>query len=284
MRILNYFLMEGLSRILPRGAAEALLRFVAVPYGRISGSLKNTRENLRQALSSDIEKRALSRIAEDNLRNFASALCDLCYTERLSESFIREKVATRGLERLNEALMKDRGAILATAHIGNWELGGMVSSRLGYSVTAVALAHTQKSVDGAFQKRRLSNDVRVILLGGSMRGCYNVLKKNEVLAMVGDILFGKDGIEAPFLGKTLKFPGGLARLSIATGAPIVPAFFVVESRNPTRYLLEIRQPIQGSTEGELTRAFVEEVETMIRRYPDQWYNFKKFWEPVVWQK
>lgn len=285
MRTLNAFLMRGVSKVLPQSIMDTALRALAVPYGRSSSALEQTKENLRFALAPSKPSEAeLERIARENMKNFASALCDLCYVGRLSDEFLERDVEKRGIERLEAARNKKRGVILATAHVGNWEMGGMTAARLGYPLTAVALAHPQKSVDAAFQEKRRLNGVRVAPLGHSLRACVNALKKNEVLAMVGDILFGEEGLEVNFFGKKAKLPNGIARFSLATGAPVVPAFFMMAGRRPRHYIFEIGEPLKGDTEQSLTQAFVGEVEDVIRRYPAQWFNFKKFWEPVSWPR
>ena len=155
----------------------------------------------------------------------------------------------------------------------------MVLSRLGYPLTALALGHRQKSVNDAFQKKRQINGVNVIFLGsGSLRACYAVLRGNGILAMVGDLLFGKEGIPVDFLGRKILYARGIARFSLATGAAVLPSFFILTSRKPRRYLFEIGEPLAGTTEEELTQNFAKKVEAMVTRVPEQWFDFKRFWE------
>ena len=281
LKAVTYAAGQGISKLVPQSMTDALLRSLAVPYGRVAGKLEPLKDNLRAVLAAKgcPEETEVRRLSEENMKNFAGNLCDLAYAGRLGESFIKDSVEIRGLKTLEDALARKKGVIIASAHVGNWELGGMVLSRLGYPLTALALGHRQKSVNDAFQKKRRINGVNVIFLGsGSLRACYAVLRGNGILAMVGDLLFGKEGIPVDFLGRKILYARGIARFSLATGAAVLPSFFILTSRKPRRYLFEIGGPLPGTTEEELTQNFANKVETMVKRVPEQWFDFKKFWE------
>ena len=282
LKELSYAAGQALSKLVPQDAMDLVLRFVAVPYGRAAGKLEPLRDNLRAVLASEgrSDEAEVRRLSNENLKNFAGNLCDLAYAGQLGESFLKERVEVRGLERVKDALSRKKGVIISSAHVGNWELGGMALSRLGFPPTVLALGHRQRSVNDAFQKKRQMNGIGVIFLGGgSLRACYAVLKGNGILAMVGDLLFGKEGIPVDFLGRKILYARGIARFSLATGAPALPSFFILTSKKPRRYLLEIGEALPGSTEEELTQSFANKVETMVKRVPDQWFDFKRFWEP-----
>lgn len=281
LKELSYAAGQALSKLVPQDAMDLVLRFVAVPYGRAAGKLEPLRDNLRAVLASEgrSDEAEVRRLSNENLKNFAGNLCDLAYAGQLGESFLKERVEVRGLERVKDALSRKKGVIISSAHVGNWELGGMALSRLGFPPTVLALGHRQRSVNDAFQKKRQMNGIGVIFLGGgSLRACYAVLKGNGILAMVGDLLFGKEGIPVDFLGRKILYARGIARFSLATGAPALPSFFILTSKKPRRYLLEIGEALPGSTEEELTQSFANKVETMVKRVPDQWFDFKRFWE------
>lgn len=286
LKTLSYTAGRALTAVLPQDLMDRAMRLAAVPYGRAAGKLEPLKDNLRAVLAAEgrSDEAEVRRLSNENLKNFAGNLCDLAYAGQLGESYLKEHVEVRGLERLEEALSRKKGVIIASAHVGNWELGGMALSRLGYPPTVLALGHRQRSVNDAFQKKRQMNGIGVIFLGsGSLRACYAVLKGNGILAMVGDLLFGKEGIPVDFLGRKILYAKGIARFSLATGAPALPSFFILTSKRPRRYLLEIGEALQGTTEEELTQRFAKRVETMVMQVPDQWFDFKRFWETPTCQ-
>ncbi len=279
-----YLFGEILSRVLPFRVMDAALKILAVPIGRARGTLQAVEENLKYVLDSESTAGAdrIRELSKEVLKNFSSSLCDLAYSRRLSDAFIKKSVEIRGFEFLEEALsLKRKGAVLAGVHLGHWELGGTVLARKGYPVTAIALKHKNPILQAAFQKRRDLNGLKIIPTGQSLKNCYTCLKENRVLAVMGDRLFAGQGIEVNFFGKKVAYPKGPARFALQAGAPILPVFCVATHACPRKYLLEIWPPLEGLTEKDLTQAFAKKVEEMVKRYPEQWFVFQRFWEPVL---
>jgi len=64
--------------------------------------------------------------------------------------YIEKNVKILNLEYIDEGLKQGKGVIVVTAHLGNWELGGVVVSMKGYPISTVALAHKSKVVTNFF--------------------------------------------------------------------------------------------------------------------------------------
>jgi lauroyl/myristoyl acyltransferase len=102
------------------------------------------------------------------------------------------------------------------------------------------------------------------------------LASGGIVGMLGDAMRGSDVIELPFLGATMAFPAGPARLAAATGAPIVPAFAV--PLGPDRHMVQIHPPlVVDRNEPEAVeacmRSYVTLLDGIIRRHPGVWW----FW-------
>jgi lauroyl/myristoyl acyltransferase len=215
-------------------------------------------------------------------RNFAKYLVDFFRFQELTSDYIVKHIVIEGREHFDEALKQGKGVIVLTAHLGNWELGGVVLGLLGYPFWAVALPHKDKRVNDFFNFQRESKGVKVIPFGRAARMCLNLLQNNKMVALVGDRDFTGRGIPVDFFGKPALFPEGPAAFALQTGAPIVPGFMV---RKPDdSFLLKIEKTISVEPTGNkqqdilsVTRQFAALFEDYIRRYPDQWYMFKTFW-------
>lgn len=238
-------------------------------------------ENLR-AIFPDKTSREIARLRIDMFRNFAKYLVDFFRFSKLDRQYIEKNIKIENIRYIDEALSEGKGAVILTAHLGNWELGGVVISLLKYPFWAVALSHKDKRVDNFFIAQRESKGIKVIPLGRAVRMSLNALKKNELVALVGDRNFSERGLAVDFFGKTSYLPAGPALLSLKTGAPIVPGF-MVRNEDDT-FTLTMEKPLRinqgGSKDGDLTVLLTEYkdiFEGYIRRYPDQWYMFKKFW-------
>lgn len=100
--------------------------------------------------------------------------------------------------------------------------------------------------------------------------------------MVVDRTFGGQGIEIDFFGQRTSFPSGAVHLALETGAILMPVFVILGRK--MRYCGIIGEPIPLKTDRdkeESVRMGVQEIgrrfEEMIGRYPDQWFNFYRYW-------
>jgi KDO2-lipid IV(A) lauroyltransferase len=91
----------------------------------------------------------------------------------------------------------------------------------------------------------------------------------------------KEGIAVPFFGRPALTTPVLARLSLRTGAPVLPLALFPEPHG--RYRFIAHPPILPQGEGEaavaeLTRQYLAVAEQDIRRHPEQWLWMHRRWE------
>ena len=240
------------------------------------------KENL-QVIFPEMELGAIKRIRRSMFRNFAKYLVDFFCFSKINQAYIKKKIQIKNSENFDSALSRKKGVIALTAHLGNWELGGVVLALLGYPLWAVVLEHKDKRVNEFFINQRESKGIKVIPLGGAARQCIKVLRENKILALVGDIDFVESGLEVDFFGRKTTLPSGPSVLALNTGAVIVPGFLV---RNPDdSFTLFVERPLEYQPTGDkqkdcqrIIREYVAIFEKYIRRYPDQWYMFRRFWK------
>ncbi|MFH0856207.1 MAG: lysophospholipid acyltransferase family protein [Candidatus Omnitrophota bacterium] len=225
----------------------------------------------------------ISVIRKQLFRNFAKYLVDFFRFHKLDMKYIKENIHLRNMHYVDSALTFGQGVILVTAHLGNWELGGVVISMLGYPFITVALRHKSKEVDAFFNGQRQSRGVRVLPLGNAAKGCLKALRNNELLALVGDRDFVGKGMTVDFFGKPTIFPLGPAALSLQTKARIIPGFML--RNKDDSFDLVMDKPIEYTPTGdnekdsrEIIARCKEVFEDYIRRYPEQWYMFRRFWK------
>lgn len=243
------------------------------------------RANVAANLRAIFPNKSLSEIRSIRLamaRNFAKYLADFFRFTLLEKEDIKKMVEIEGLHYIDEALVKGKGAIILTAHIGNWELAGVAVGLLGYPLAAVALPHRHKSVDNFFNSQRQRKRMMVIPLGRAARHCLNFLHGNKIIALAGDRVFNTTGILLDFFGLPTHLPEGPAAFSLKTGAPIIPGFM---TRNPDdTFKLIFEKPIEFHPCGDKDKDIIQLtskckaiIEDYIRRYPEQWFMFRKFW-------
>lgn len=232
-------------------------------------------ENLK-AIFPEKSERQICKIRLRMFRNFAKYLVDFFRFPKLDMEYIKRNIKIENIHYIDEALAAGKGVITVTAHLGNWELGGTVIALLGYPLWAVALPHKHKKVDNFFNFQRESKGIKIIPLGKAARTCLNILRENKVVALVGDRDFSGMGLTIDFFGKLTLLPEGPAAFSLKTGATIVPGFML--RNKDDSFTLKFEKPLNDDKDLlKLIEQYKIIIEDYIRKYPDQWYMFRRFW-------
>lgn len=238
-------------------------------------------ENLKCVLPHN-SNRALKKYGKEILANFSLYLVDFFRFKKIDLKYINKYVEVVGENHLDDALAKGKGVILLSAHLGNWELGGAVIGVLGYPMNVIALDHKNKLVNNFFINQRKIKGERIISLAFAVRRSIAALANNEFVAIMGDKDFTSTGVVVKFFGKDSLMPKGPAALSLKAGAVIVPGFLVRLRGERSRLFFE--RPVEYSPTGDfekdtlkLTELCTGRIEDVIKRYPTQWYCFRRFW-------
>jgi KDO2-lipid IV(A) lauroyltransferase len=280
---ISYRIGEMLCLSLPLRAAYGVAVFLSnIRYLFAFEDKRIVTGNLR-SIFPDKNDKEISRIRLQLFHNFAKYLVDFLRFKKLNIDYIKKNVKIVNLEYIDEGLKGGKGVIVVTAHLGNWELGGVVVSMIGHSLSTVALAHKSKIVTDFFNAQRESKGLKVFLLGNAAKGCIRVLRDNEILALVGDRDFTEGGRLLDFFGKPSFFPEGPAVFSLHTGAAIIPGFML--RNEDDSFSLVFEKPLQYEVTGDrdkdldtIITKYKSTFEKYIRFYPDQWYMFRRFWK------
>ncbi len=277
--MLYYFYLIGrrISLILPLKIAYALSTFLAdLKYWFSLRDRKILIDNL-QAIFPDKERKFYRRCAKRIFRNFAKYLVDFFRSEKIDLKFIEKNVEIINKENLDKLRNQNGGVIILTAHLGNWELGGQVAAMLGYSIWAVALQHKDERINEFFNRQRRIKGVNIIPIGKKVKKILTLLKQKRILAFLGDRDFSGTGVCVDFFGRKSFIPKGAAFFSLRTKTPILPTFFI--RKKGDRFRLIFEKPIYpyNKEEIELVEEYVKIMQEYIKRYPDQWFMFQRFW-------
>ncbi len=243
------------------------------------------RNNLKKIIA---QEKNLSFLTKEVFINFGRYIVEFFQIRKnITQNFLKTKVQLYGVEHIDHVLKKGNGGIVITAHIGNWELGAIFLSMLGYPVTAVALPHREQKVNDFFNDQRKIKGVEVIQSNEAVQECVDALKNNKLIALVADRDFSLKGEVVDFLGEKTLIPKGPAIFSQKTGAPIIPVFLIRQKDNT--FCLTVCAPIysEGFYEKKLgqkdivkciMRQYITIIENKIRQYPAQWLMFREFWK------
>lgn len=191
-----------------------------------------------------------------------------------------------------EALEKGRGVILATAHVGNWDISGRALHATGRPVFMVMGREPNGTTQEYARRSREAAGVRVIYSDSSVFSAFNMiraLRQNEILAIQVDRRSGEPGALAravEFFGAEALFQEGPFHLARLSGAPVVPV--VTLRRGLRHYEIVLGEPcwVSRDVAGDAERALTETVgffEKTIAAHPEQWFQFAPFWPPSRWR-
>ncbi len=277
----RYYRLASLAaQAIPRGGRRALAGVLARLALRILPvERESVRRNLRRILP-PADGRSLDAAVSRTFRNFAHCFGDLLTLNRTPVAVLRRYFdGAHGDEHLAAAAAPGRGLIVATAHLGNWELGGRLLAMKGGRATHVVLSAEEDPSVEAFL-RRDANGVRFVTREAptASLALLAALRRNEIVAVQGDrATGGRADVRVPFFGDAAAFPLGPFLLARASGAPVLPAFCVLGENATYRIYLEAPIWVGGGGEEIGLHQLVAVIQRYVSAHPDQWFNFFDFW-------
>lgn len=218
-------------------------------------------------------------------RNFAKYLTEFFRFRHFDGEFFRANMAMFGLEHVDAALAAGRGCIVSSAHLSNWELGAAGLSMLsGRPMTVSVAMHRYGRINDLFMRERERMGLRVAdMERNAARALIRALRRNETVGIMGDRDPTEQGVTIVFFGRACRFPQGPARLAIATGAALIPAFCLRRSNDSfsTVFHPPIPVPEAGDRDEKvriMTQAYADVIAETIRLHPEQWAVFYPFWQ------
>jgi KDO2-lipid IV(A) lauroyltransferase len=192
-----------------------------------------------------------------------------------------------------EALQEGRGVICITPHLGNWEIGGYLFSFQGGKLNVLTLDERDLDTRSFREEMRRRKGIKNLYINPNdnspmaILDAVKALRRNEILAMLGDRIESQKTMVFDFFGKETPFPIGIAVLAMATGTPVLPVFVVLERNRKYRGIIEAPiyfHPVSKEDRETVIRKGMEKLiklfEEYIEKYPDQWYNFYYFWDEI----
>lgn len=235
--------------------------------------------NLRAAFYKEKTPQELSRLIKAVYKSLTRVLFEILTLTKVDELYIDKYVEIVNPQNMLKIKGHPRGVILLTAHFGNWELSGMVSSLKGFPVVALAREQKMKRLNALINRLRESKGLKVVTKGITTRLIVEALHAGKIIGMVGDQDGGKAGTLVEFFGRPASTAPGSARIAAKTGAYILPAF-MARIKGP-RHRLIIEEPMKIEKDEDLKPYLLKYnalLEKYVRMYPEQWLWLHKRWK------
>ncbi len=285
-RYLAYLVARAFFRLAPLISRDGAIRwgrrlgrfaFCPVGYGK-----ELTRENLRRVFGDEMSPEEITATARRVYENLGVTALEFPRLPHISdEEFFREVDFQDGdIAYLRKLMAAGKGAVFASAHMGNWEMLADFGGRLGLKMSVLYKPSTNPYFNRLWTELRKRN--RLIDITASLSPVTARLKAGEGICLLFDENARSRGIEIPFFGRPASTYKGPAFFALRTGAPILCLYFIRQDDGRHRFIIErtIRPRRSGDLEADLKKIMVEmnsSLEKMIRRYPDQWNWVYKRW-------
>ncbi len=272
----TFYFFYGLAKLLPSSAFSK----VAYPFLWVFVSLvipkKRIIKNLTAAFGKSYSYATKKGLAKGVREQFIQNLLD-CFEQISDHNHARQTIRIEGIEHLQSALNKGKGVIALGAHIGNFVLLGTRVGLEGYrfhTLFRIPDDRRIKKVIDRYLPHYHQSVIPSLPRRAAVRSILAALKRNEIVYILGDNL-KKGRIDALLFGQRVPSPRGPISLTLRSGAPLVPMYLVRQYPGAMQLVIEraiemIRNGRLANDIAENTQRVVLHLESLIRRYPDQW--------------
>jgi KDO2-lipid IV(A) lauroyltransferase len=210
------------------------------------------------------------------MANYAVCMSDKLRIPVFDKDTLKNMVESKGFENLSKALALNRGAILITGHIGNWDLAGVYVASLGYPLTAVV--EEIPGLSDFYNFLRTSTGMETVFMREKDK-MITALKNNRILVLLGDRDLSGRGITVKFLSGEKTVPRGPAAFALKYNAPIMFGYFVLNNDKTKLYKVEISEPIfpENRSFEELSQIIADRLSDYVSQFPTQWFVFRDEW-------
>ena len=224
------------------------------------------------------------RVSKRVFQNLGATLVEICQLVRYSKSDVLARVQVVSAERWQRALDKNRGLIIVSAHMGNWEFGVQYAACFMQAPTlGVAKKVRFKPLDKWVYNLRTRFGINIISKKGALPDMRQALRRRETVGLLVDQSRRKESVDVNFFGHRVPATPAAAFLGLRCKSPILPIFCIRESSG--QLTIHVDEPLNIKWSGDLradvqtnTQLITDAVERMIRRYPDQWFWVHKRWK------
>ncbi|MEO1473100.1 MAG: lysophospholipid acyltransferase family protein, partial [Pseudomonadota bacterium] len=199
-----------------------------------------------------------------------------------------DRVEVVGAERLDEIRESDKGAVMISGHLANWEIMAAVICNRPLDCLVTYRMLNNPHIDRRLNAVRHDYGIGVLAPKGmGTRELMRALSKGRTVALMNDQKFNQ-GLAVPFFGHDAMTAPGPTRLAMKYDVPLVPVSTV--RTGPARFRVTIHAPIERPNTGDedvdlhATVARISAfIEARVREEPGQWFWQHRRWPKSAWK-
>jgi Kdo2-lipid IVA lauroyltransferase/acyltransferase len=259
-------------------------RLGSLGYSPLGIRRKVVERQLRAAFPS-LQAEAIDALARASYAHLGRTTVEAAILPKRGREGVVELVdEVHGWEHLENGLVAGRGVVIASGHLGNWELCGAYVAARGVPLDAIARGMANPLFDAYITDTREQLGMAIVHDSEAVRRTARSLRQGRAVAFLADQgVLGLASTYVPFFGRPAKTPRGAAVFALRFEAPMV---FVVALRKPNGRFRVIVEPIEldrsGDREADVDAAvarFTAALERWARVVPEQY-----FWQHRRWRR
>ena len=289
-RLIRYLILRGLygmASLLPLSAAMWIGRTLCRMGPLIPSIRRKALDNLAIAFPelTDAERLCIVREMFAHFGNFIGEVCCIdSITPRIND-YVELPEADRA--RYEGSIQEGKGVLLATGHVGNFELMARRLGLMGYPSSVVAKVSSDPHMTAFIDRLRRNGGYKMIWRGQGPKGsAFQAIKdaihRGEPIGMLIDQDTKGHGRFVNFFGKPAFTPSGIADLALETGCAVITAFIHRKPGGGHVITVErIEVPNTGNRDEDaqvLLQRLTDSVERTIRTEPCAWPWFHQRWK------
>ena len=200
-------------------------------------------------------------------------------------SGMREKFTYEfdGIETLQKLLAEKKGGVLISAHIGNFEINEYFFNDIDFDleINVVTSDTEHRAIKEYLESVSQKTNAKFIIVKEDLAHIFEIntaLAKNELVCFTGDrYIEGTKSIKETFLGEEADFPAGPFLIASRLKVPVVFVYVMKEPKLHYHLYARVAE-VTHRNDRELLKTYIKSVESMLKKYPLQWFNYFDFWD------
>ena len=228
------------------------------------------------------------RIKGTSLRifqNIGMTFIEICQIACLPKDHLFLRTKVKGKKILLDAIKGNKGAILISAHLGNWEIvAPFLSANISTRASMVGRRLRVNLINRLISGLRTRFGATVIDKEEGMPKMMRAIREGKMLGIMLDQgTQSSMGVKVNFFDRAVTATHAPALLALRCRCPVVPIFGVREIDGSLTIIVEPPLKLKRTKDLKVdlkvnTQLMVSAIEKAVRAYPEQWFWVHKRWK------
>jgi len=222
----------------------------------------------------------LEQVVKDAYVSYARYWLDAFRLHTMDPADVLARSSGQNLEAVDELVATGEGGILATCHLGSWDIGAFFTTQRNWRMAVVAeLLEPRRLFERFVDLRRHAGiEVYPLVRGGDMIAkMEGVVRRGGLATLLADRDLTKTGPIVDFFGEPCRLPPGCAVLARRTGRPVAVGAFLTTGEDTFEAVIHDVLDIAHLSVEEGTQAVAHALQGLISLAPEQWHVFVRNW-------